>query len=103
MPAGVVLDTDLPVPGPAVNGNANELQLLVANLVTNAWEALGDLGGTIRLAVRTVPSAAIPTSHRVPAGWKPRDAPYACIEVTDPGCGIEVEEIESIFDPFYTS
>jgi C4-dicarboxylate-specific signal transduction histidine kinase len=43
LPAHVAVQTDLPQPGPAVNGNANELQLLLANLVTNAWEAVGDL------------------------------------------------------------
>jgi CheY-like chemotaxis protein len=75
----------------------------VINLVTNAWEAVGNLEATIRLTVRTVSAAEIPTSHRLPAGWKPRDGAYACVEVTDAGCGIEDEEIERIFDPFFTS
>jgi two-component system, cell cycle sensor histidine kinase and response regulator CckA len=103
MPARVVLETDLPTPGPAVNGNANQLQLMVINLVTNAWEAVGDLEATIHLTVKTVPASEIPASHRLPAGWKPRDGAYACVEVTDAGCGIEDEEIEKIFEPFFTS
>ena len=103
MPAGVVLETDLPVPGPAVNGNANQLQLMVTNLVTNAWEALGNRQATIHLTVKTALPSEIPTSHRFPARWKPRDGAYACVEVTDSGCGIEDEEIEKIFDPFFTS
>lgn len=28
---------------------------------------------------------------------------YACVEVTDAGCGIDHEEMERIFDPFFTS
>ncbi|MEP7310450.1 MAG: response regulator, partial [Acidobacteriota bacterium] len=103
MPTRVVLDTDLPTPGPAVNGNAKQLQLMVINLVTNAWEAVGNREGTIHLTVRTVPASKILTSRRLPAGWKPRDGTYACVEVTDTGCGIENEEIEKIFDPFFTS
>jgi PAS domain S-box-containing protein len=103
MPTGVVLETDLPLPGPAVNGNPNQLQLMVINLVTNAWEAVGNLESTIQLTVKTVPASDIPTSHRLPVGWKPRDQTYACVEVTDAGCGIENEEIEKIFDPFFTS
>lgn len=102
MPARVVLDTDLSTPGPVVNGNANQLQLMVMNLVTNAWEAVGNREATIHLAVRTVPASEIPTSHRLPAAWKP-DGIYACVEVIDAGCGIEDEEIEKIFDPFFTS
>jgi PAS domain S-box-containing protein len=102
-PAGVVLETDLPRPGPAVNGNANQLRLIVINLVTNAWEAVGDLEATIRLTVKTVRASEIPASHRRPVGWKPRDGMYACVEVTDAGCGIEDEELEKIFDPFFTS
>jgi two-component system cell cycle sensor histidine kinase/response regulator CckA len=103
MPTRVMLATDLPTPGPAVNGNANQLQLMVINLVTNAWEAVGNLEATIHLTVKTVLPPEIPTSHRLPAGWKPRDGTYACVEVTDAGCGIEDEEIERIFDPFFTS
>ena len=86
MPARVVLETNLPTPGPAVNANANQLQLMVINLVTNAWEAVANLEATIHLTVQTVLAAEIPTSHRFPAGWKPRDGAYACVEVTDAGC-----------------
>ena len=103
MPARVVMETELPAPGPAVNGNANQLQLMVMNLVTNAWEAVGDIEATIHLTLTTVRSSEIPTSHRFPAAWKPRDCAYACVEVTDAGCGMEDAEIEKIFDPFFTS
>jgi len=103
MPTRVVLDTDLPVPGPAVHGNANQLQLMLTNLVTNAWESAGDLDATIRVTIRTVRASAIPASHRFPVRWKPGNRVYACLEVTDTGCGIEDQEIEKIFDPFFTS
>ncbi len=102
-PAHVVIEPHLPVPGPTVNGNASQLQLMVTNLVTNAWEAVGHLDSTIQLTVKTVPASQIPTSHRLPAGWKPRNQAYACVEVIDPGCGIDEHEIVSIFDPFFTS
>jgi len=103
MPAHVALHTDLPVPGPAVNGNANQLQLMLTNLVTNAWESVGELAATVRVTIRVVPGSDIPASHRVPVAWKPRDEPYACIEVVDTGCGIDGQEIDRICDPFFTS
>ncbi|HUR21600.1 MAG TPA: response regulator [Vicinamibacterales bacterium] len=103
MPAAVALETDLSTPGPAVNGNANQLQLMMINLVTNAWEAVGDGESTIQLSVDTVPASEIPASHRLPPTWKPGGGMYACLEVIDAGCGIEDEEIQRIFDPFFTT
>ncbi len=53
MPKRVVLETDLPEPGPVVNGNANQLQLMLNNLVTNAWESVGELEATVQLTLKT--------------------------------------------------
>jgi PAS domain S-box-containing protein len=103
LPQGVVLETDLPAPGPAVNANANQLQLMVTNLITNAWEAGSGRQTPIRLTIKTVSAAAIPTSHRFPAGWQPWDQAYACLEVSDAGHGINDHEIEKIFEPFFTN
>lgn len=102
MPAHVTLLADLPVPGCVVNGNADQLRLLLANLATNAWEAVGDLPATIHIRVREVAAADIPAAGRVPFTWTPRDQPYACIEVRDTGCGIDANEIGQIFEPFFT-
>jgi PAS domain S-box-containing protein len=103
MPPRVVMETELPAPGPVVNGNAHQLQLMLMNLVTNAWEAVGDVESTIHLTLTTARPSEIRTSHRFPTAWEPRDWPYACVEVADAGCGIEDAEIEKIFDPFFTS
>jgi len=103
MPKGVVLETGLPATGPAVNANAVQLQLMLTNLITNAWEAGGDGQTPIHLTVKTVSAAEIPTSHRFAIGWRPRDQAYACLEVIDAGHGIEEREIERIFEPFFTS
>jgi two-component system cell cycle sensor histidine kinase/response regulator CckA len=103
MPEDVALETTLPAPGPAVNANANQLQLMVTNLVTNAWEAGGGRRTPIRLTVTTVSAAEIPASHRFASGWQPRDQIYACLEVTDSGHGISDQEIEKIFEPFFTT
>jgi two-component system, cell cycle sensor histidine kinase and response regulator CckA len=102
MPGHVTLLADLPVPGCAVNGNADQLRLLLANLATNAWEAAGDLPATVHMRVREVAAADIPAAGRVPLRWTPRDQPYACIEVRDTGCGIDADEIGQIFEPFFT-
>ncbi|MEP7307845.1 MAG: ATP-binding protein [Acidobacteriota bacterium] len=103
IPDGVVVEADLPSSGPAVHGNQNQLQLLLTHLLTNAWEAGGDLKTPIRLTVKTVAPTDIPTGHRFATNWQPRSQYYACLEISDGGCGIEERDIEKIFEPFFTT
>ena len=103
MPKDVALETDLHSPGPAISANVFQIQQILTNLVTNAWEAVGDDQRTIHLNAKTVCSADIPTSHRFPFGWQPDGNPYACLEVSDSGCGISDKEIDKVFDPFFSS
>jgi PAS domain S-box-containing protein len=98
----LVLTTDLPSPGPIVRANANQVQQVLTNLVANAWEAVGGGRSAIHLATRTVPAAEIPTAFRFPVDWKPQDAAYACLEVSEEGRGIPLENLERIFDPFFS-
>lgn len=103
MPKGVVLEAVLPDPGPAIYGAADQLQQLLVNLVTNAREAMGETGGSIQVNVKTVSRADVPVTHCFPPDWQPQDQAYACLEVTDTGCGIENGDIGKIFDPFFSS
>ena len=103
MPKSAVLETDFPSPGPAISANANQMQQVLINLVTNAWEALGDEPGAVHLRVKTVSAADIPASNRFPLDWAPQEDAYACLEVVDAGCGIASADIEKLFDPFFSS
>jgi two-component system, cell cycle sensor histidine kinase and response regulator CckA len=103
MPIDRALETDLPSLGPGIRANANEIQQILTNLVTNAWEAGSDAKGLVHLTVSTVSPAEIPVSRRFPLDWRPRDGDYACLEVVDRGSGIAEEDIEKIFDPFFSS
>jgi PAS domain S-box-containing protein len=102
-PKDVVLASDLLLPGPVVNGNASQIQQVLASLVTNAWEASRDGRSAIRLNVKMVSAADIPEANRFPIDWQVQDAFYACIEVADSGCGIAPKDVETLFDPFYSS
>jgi len=59
-PKTVVLETDLAAPGPVINANASQIQQVLINLLTNAWEASGKGSGAIGLTVKQVSAAAIP-------------------------------------------
>lgn len=71
---------------PPLLGDANALQQVVLNLLTNAREAMA-AGGQIR--VETGPAPGRP-------GW-------VRLTVADTGRGISAEELPKIFDPFYTT
>jgi|WetSurMetagenome_2_1015567.scaffolds.fasta_scaffold15468_4 two-component system, cell cycle sensor histidine kinase and response regulator CckA len=103
IPKEVVLDHNLPSPGPTIPANASQIQLILTNLITNAWEACGERLGAIHLVVKAVPSAETSATHRFPIDWQPQDNAYACLEVTDIGCGIGYKDIEKVFDPFFSS
>ncbi len=104
LPKNVLLEADFPADGPRIRANANQMQQILTNLLTNAWEAMGKRQGAVRLVVRTVHPSGIPATRRVfPAESAFGPRPYACLEVIDSGCGMADEEIDKIFDPFYSS
>ena len=99
----VVLETDAPTPGPTIKADAGQIQQVLKNLVTNAFESVGDAQGTIHLTIKTVSLADIPVAHRSPIDWRPHHDVFACIEVRDSGSGITEREIDQIFDPFFST
>ncbi len=102
-PKGMILKAVFPASGPVICANAGQIQQILTNLVTNAWESVTENQGAIDLNVKTVSNADIPASKRLPINWKPQESFYACVEVTDTGCGIADKDIDKIFDPFFTT
>jgi signal transduction histidine kinase/ABC-type amino acid transport substrate-binding protein/ActR/RegA family two-component response regulator len=103
LPEKIAFKTDFPIPHPAITTNANQIQLILTHLVSNAMEAIGDSRGTIHLTVKMVSPADIPTDHRFPVNWQPNDKFFACLEMRDTGCGIPAKGIEEAFDPFFST
>ncbi len=102
-PKSITLTADLPSLGPTISANANQILQVLTNLATNAWEAIDENQGSIGLTVKMVSPADISAAHRFPIGWQQQDLTYACLEVTDTGCGIADEDIDKVFDPFFSS
>jgi signal transduction histidine kinase len=69
---------------PTVMGNAGQLQQVFTNIIINAYQAISQQGG--RLLIETC-----------------RTGDYVDIRFTDTGCGIPVENLKRIFEPFYTT
>lgn len=103
LPGNVTLATDLPSPGPVIQADAHQIRQILTQLVTNARESMGESGGSIHVGLRPCPGRDVPASHRFPAGWEPQGQDYFCLDVTDTGRGIEYEDIEKLFDPFFST
>lgn len=86
---GMTLEKELAPDLPLVHLDRQQIKQVLLNLLLNAMEAMGEKGG--RLTVRT---------HRLN---KPPATPWVQIEVVDTGPGIPPEDLEHIFDPFYTT
>ena len=101
--SNVKLECDLPTRGPIIMANTNQIQQVLSNLFTNAWEAIGEQRGSIHLSARTLTQLEISAENCFPIGWQAQDNGYACLEVTDTGAGIAQKDIERLFDPFFST
>ncbi|MCX6936733.1 MAG: PAS domain S-box protein [Verrucomicrobia bacterium] len=79
-----------------------QVRQVIMNFVINASEAIGDAPGVIAIRTRLVKLTGTPANilgleTSLPAGL------YACLEVSDTGCGMSTEIQAKIFDPFFTT
>jgi PAS domain S-box-containing protein len=87
---------------PFVKGDASQLSQIAMNLIINASEAIGAQQGVVRVALAII---SITAEHAVRdhQGKEIPPGSYACLEVTDNGCGMDNETRQRIFEPFYTT
>lgn len=79
-----------------VVADINQFETALVNLVVNARDAMQASG---RLVIQVL------NVHGVPAGpgHARREGDFIAISVIDNGCGIAADELEKIFEPFYTT
>jgi signal transduction histidine kinase len=102
-PGSPGIRVELEAADPAVVlADRNALKQALEGILTNAVEAMKERNGvvTIRLTEAILPEPRLmsgPYRTELPAGL------YACIRISDRGDGIAPEEIDRIFDPYYSS
>lgn len=80
-----------------VRGNVAQLEQVVMNLCINSRDAMPD-GGELSLTLDEADAELLPSTLRAPAA-----GPYYRLSVRDTGCGIAPENLERVFEPFFTS
>ncbi|MGH6804043.1 MAG: ATP-binding protein [Methyloceanibacter sp.] len=82
-----------------VNADLTQLETAILNLCINARDAMKPKGGSLTIEVANVTldhSYCIQNDEVLPGD-------YAMIAVTDTGCGIPRENIDKVFQPFFTT
>lgn len=85
-----------------VRGDAAQLKQALSALVVNAVESMEESGGRALVRIGKVRV----DSHFCESAILSSDlsfGDYVCVEVADEGCGIEMETLMKIFDPFFST
>ena len=102
IPQKATLRLDLAAQLPAVEVETTQIRQVMMNLISNASEALGSSGGEISISTGTAHCDAHYFQHTLPSHG-PMEGQYAFFEVSDNGCGMDLETCRKIFDPFFTT
>jgi nitrogen-specific signal transduction histidine kinase/ActR/RegA family two-component response regulator len=100
LPAGIKLVARLPSATLPVVADATQMQQVLMNLCTNAWQAMEGRSGDVTVALREVrldAAQALLLGDDLPSGA------YACLSVADNGPGMDTDIQRRIFEPFFTT
>jgi PAS domain S-box-containing protein len=85
-----------------IEADLTQIQQAIINLVINASEAIGDAIGIINIKTSMIHcNRKFLEDNNLQNELK--EGHYACLEVSDTGCGMDKETVSKIFDPFFST
>jgi len=99
LPSSIVLDLDIDDECGIILADETQIQQVVVNLVTNAFQAHSERRGKINLGVKPVLVEKELADQHIALN----PGPYICISVSDNGDGIPGDVLMKVFDPFFTT
>ncbi|MBU2454825.1 MAG: PAS domain S-box protein, partial [Proteobacteria bacterium] len=99
IPSSIDLQTDIDVDCDPVMCNQTQVQQILMNLGTNAYHAMKEKGGRLDIRLKQMEPDFLlaPDFNGLPLGR------YVCLSIKDTGTGISPEDMERIFDPYFTT
>jgi PAS domain S-box-containing protein len=99
LPTTIELKSDVKSDVGTIIADPTQMQQVLMNLCTNAWHAMEQTGGVlkIQLADTLITAEEARLNPEVPAGG------YVQLSVSDTGHGIGAEILEEIFNPYFTT
>jgi PAS domain S-box-containing protein len=99
LPSTIDIEVQLDEETGSVMGDSTQIHQLVVNLCTNAYQAMRERGGRLKVSLAEVDDD---TAIQVP-GWDLSSGSYICLSVEDTGHGIDQAIIDRIFEPYFTT
>ncbi len=105
LPSSVTVSETVDAPPLWILAPETQLHQILMNLGTNAFQALGNKGGSLRLSLFEVDASGRGRgAPSLPEALMPEEGTrYAALTVSDTGCGITKEHLDKVFDPFFTT
>jgi signal transduction histidine kinase len=99
LPIGVEIQRDFPLHIPPIFADASQIHQVLANLASNAADAIGE--GTGRLEFSACQVHLNGNGSGLSSKLKPGD--YVKLSVKDTGTGIDKQTMTHVFEPFFTT
>lgn len=98
LPSSIQLEEQFVDTGVNVFGSATQLNQVLLNLCSNAYQSMEQDGGVLTIRVQRLLPPELPENF-CPAA----EGDYIRLEVADTGCGMPPEVLSHVFDPFFTT
>ena len=98
IPTTIAIKQDLSPACGVIKADPTQIHQIVMNLTTNAYHAMEDTGGELKVSLNEVELGALDLINPNMA-----TGVYVCLTVADTGKGMDKNIINKIFDPFFTT